>query len=91
MEGHLNLSNNYDNPFYVEVLTQDLNTYELKTFRVQHDETQLTTYLRKFAKKHNSENLNKIYLIRSVKNNKIAAWFGLKAATLPYNDEVTAI
>ena len=55
-------------------------------FRVQHDEVQLSAYLRKFAKKHDSEKINRIYLIRSSKTGQLAAWFGLKAATLPYND-----
>ena len=72
--------------FYIEQLTDDLNSYELKMFRVQHDETQLTDYLRKFAKKHQTSNVNKIYLIRYSSTGQIAAWFGLKAATLPYND-----
>ena len=39
------------NDFYVEQLSQDLNSYELKMFRVQHEETQLSNYLKKFAKK----------------------------------------
>lgn len=55
-------------------------------FRVQHDETQLTAYLKKFAKKHDAEKINKIYLVRSSSTGQLAAWFGLKAATLPYND-----
>lgn len=71
---------------YVEHLTQELNSYELKMFRVQHDETQLTAYLKKFAKKHEASNDNKIYLVRSVATGQLVAWFGLKAATLPYND-----
>lgn len=29
---------------YVEHLTQELNSYELKMFRVQHDETQFFEY-----------------------------------------------
>ena len=73
-------------PFYLEELSQDLNCYELKMFRVQHDETQLTAYLKKFAKKHDAEKINKIYLVRSSSTGQLAAWFGLKAATLPYND-----
>lgn len=75
-----------DGLFYVEQLTQDINSYELKMFRVQHDETQLTAYLKKFAKKHVEALQNKIYLVRSAKTGQLAAWFGLKAATLPYND-----
>lgn len=72
--------------FYIEPLTQDLNSYELKMFRVQHDEEQLSVYLRKFAKKHDVSHINKVYLVRSSKTGQLAAWFGLKAATLPYND-----
>lgn len=74
-------------PFYIEPISQDVNSYELKMFRIQHDETQLLSYLKKFAKKHEQEKVNKIYLIRSNKTGQIAAWFGLKAATLPYNDK----
>lgn len=72
--------------FYIEQLTDELNSYELKMFRVQHDETQLVNYLKKFAKKHHASNVNKIYLVRYSATGQIAAWFGLKAATLPYND-----
>ena len=82
---HLTLKNN-SLPFYIEQISQDVNSYELKMFRVQHDEIQLSTYLKKFAKKHAVEKLNKIYLLRSSKTGMLAAWFGLKAATLPYND-----
>lgn len=72
--------------FYVEQITEDVNSYELKTFRVQHDEAQLTNYLKKLAKKHQSSKVNKIYLVRYSSTGQIVAWFGLKAATLPYND-----
>lgn len=72
--------------FYIEPLTENTNSYELKTFRVQHDEGQLTDYLKKFAKKHQASKVNKIYLVRYSSTGQIAAWFGLKAATLPYND-----
>lgn len=72
--------------FYTETLTQEVSSYELKMFRVQHDEGQLASYLKKFAKKHEAEKLNKIYLVRSSKTGQLVAWFGLKAATLPYND-----
>ncbi len=75
-----------ENLFYIESLTQEVNSYELKMFRVQHDEGQLASYLKKFSKKHDAEKLNKIYLVRSSKTGQLAAWFGLKAATLPYND-----
>lgn len=71
---------------YVEHLTQELNSYELKMFRVQHDETQLSTYLKKMSKRHEASYDNKIYLVRSVATGQLVAWFGLKAATLPYND-----
>lgn len=74
------------NDFYVEQLSQDLNSYELKMFRVQHEETQLSNYLKKFAKKHQEAKTNKIYLVRYSSTGQIVAWFGLKAATLPYND-----
>ena len=75
-----------DNTFYLEELTQDTNSYELKVFRAQHGETQLETYLKKYAKKHTENHVNKIYLVRSTRTQQLAAWFGLKAATLPYND-----
>ena len=72
--------------FYIEPLTEDLNSYELKMFRVQHDEEQLSSYLKKYAKKHQAAHINNIYLIRYSSTKQIVAWFGLKAATLPYND-----
>ena len=75
-----------DNTFYLEELTPDANSYELKMFRSQHGETQLETYLKKYAKKHSENRVNKIYLVRSTRTNQLAAWFGVKAATLPYND-----
>ena len=75
-----------DKTFYLEELTSDLNSYELKMFRAQHDENQLELYLKKYAKKHTENKINKIYLIRSSKTRQLAAWFGLKTATLPFND-----
>ena len=75
-----------NNIFYLEELSQDTFSYELKMFRAQHDESQLEKYLKNYAKKHVEKNVNKIYLVRSSKNKQIAAWFGLKTATLPYND-----
>ena len=75
-----------DKTFYIEELTPEINSYELKMFRSQHDEHQLESYLKKFAKKHTEGRVNKIYFIRSVRTGQLAAWFGLKAATLPYND-----
>lgn len=74
-------------PFIIEELTQDTSSYELKSFRVQHDETQLTKYLKKTAKQHVKNAINKIYLIRNPKTNTIVCWFGLKTATLPFNDK----
>lgn len=74
-------------PFYIEPLSADINSYELKKFRVQHDETQLKKYLCKMAKKHHVQVLNKIYLVRETRTKNLVAWFGLKAATLPYNDK----
>lgn len=76
-----------ESPFYVELLSSSMNSYELKKFRIQHDETQLTNYLCKIAKKHQKENLNKIYLVRQRTSDSLVAWFALKAATLPYNDK----
>lgn len=76
-----------ENLFYWEQLDSNINSYELKMFRVQHGEIQLTDYLKKYAKKHQENSINKIYLIRSIATGQIAAWFGLKAATLPYNDK----
>lgn len=61
--------------FYIEPLTENTNSYELKTFRVQHDEGQLTDYLKKFAKKHQASKVNKIYLVRYSSPGQIAAWF----------------
>ena len=71
---------------FVERLPEELNSYELKMFRVQHDETQLSLYLRRLAKKHDLSGDNRIYLVRSVAAKQLIGWFGLKAATLPYND-----
>lgn len=75
-----------DKTFCLEELTAGVNSYELKMFRSQHGENQLETYLKKYAKKHVESKLNKIYLVRSSKTQHLAAWFGLKAATLPYTD-----
>ncbi len=36
--------------FYIEQLSDELNSYEQKMFRVQHDETQLVTYLKNFLR-----------------------------------------
>ena len=74
-------------PFSIEEISTSTSTYELKRFRVQHDEVQLSKYLIKQAKNHNAEGLNKIYLVRNKKSGTIVAWFGLKSATLPYNDK----
>lgn len=76
-----------DNLFYVEHLDSSINSYELKMFRVQHEENQLTNYLKKYARVHQENSINKIYLVRSISTGQLAAWFGLKAATLPYNDK----
>lgn len=76
--------------FYIERLSQNLNSYELKMFRVQHDEVQLSSQLKKLAKKHEASGDNRIYLVRSVATGQLIAWFGLKAATLPYNDKDNA-
>lgn len=74
-------------PFYIEELSSSTSSYELKKFRVQHDEIQLSKYLSKQAKKHNTDGLNKIYLVRNKKTGTIVAWFGLKSATLPFNNK----
>lgn len=76
-----------DSPFYVELLSDNVNSYELKKFRVQHDETQLVKYLSKLAKKHNNDLINRTYLVREIFSKNIVAFFSLKAATLPYNDK----
>lgn len=76
--------NNFD--FYIEPLTEELNSYELKKFRVQHGEEQFSHYLKKLAKKHQVSKINKIYLVRYSSTGQIVGWFGLKNATLPYND-----
>lgn len=73
-------------PFYVEPLSASINSYELKKFRVQHDERQLTKYLCKKAKKHEATLMNKTFLVREKKSKNIVAFFSLKAATLPYKD-----
>ncbi len=75
-----------DKTFYLEEFSPNTSSYELKMFRSQHDESQLETYLKKLARKHTESQINKIYLVRSTKTQQLAAWFGLKAATLPYND-----
>ena len=53
-------------PFYIEELSQDLNSYELKMFRIQHDETQLTMYLCKLAKQHQEQSINKTFLVNFI-------------------------
>ncbi len=73
--------------YYLEHLSDDVNSYESKKFRIQHEETQLTKYLVKFAKKHEIAMLNKTYLVRDKHNKNLLAWFSLKNATLPYNDK----
>lgn len=74
-------------PFYIDELSQDLNSYELKMFRIQHDETDLKKYLCKVAKKHQSDCINKTFLVREKNSNNLVAFFCLKSATLPYNDK----
>lgn len=76
-----------DSPFFVELLDSDLNSYELKMFRIQHDETQISKYLCKLAKKHQEQNINKVFLVRDCVNKNLIAFFALKAATLPYNNK----
>ena len=73
--------------YYLEHLSDKTNSYELKMFRVQHEETQLTRYLVNMAKKHERMMLNKTYLVRDKNNRNLVAWFSLKNATLPYNDK----
>ena len=53
-------------PFYIEELSQDLNSYELKMFRIQYDETQLTKYLSKLAKQHQEQSINKTFLVNFI-------------------------
>lgn len=67
--------------YYIEHLSDDVNSYELKKFRTQHCEIQLTKYLVKIAKKHENSMLNKTYLVRDKKNRNLVAWFSLKNAT----------
>lgn len=76
-----------NSPFYTELLTENVNSYELKTFRIQHDETQLLKYLSKYAKKHNKDSMNRTYLVRDIESKNIVCFFSLKSATLPYNDK----
>ena len=73
--------------YYLEHLSDKINSYELKMFRVQYEETQLTRYLVNMAKKHERMMLNKTYLVRDKNNRNLVAWFSLKNATLPYNDK----
>ena len=76
-----------NSPFYIKELSEDLNSYELKSFRIQHDETQIVKYLVKFAKKHQKQLLNKTFLVRETGSDNLVAFYSLKAATLPYNDK----
>lgn len=76
-----------DSPFYIKELSEDLNSYELKSFRIQHDETQIVKYLVKFAKKHQKQLLNKTFLVRETGSDNLVAFYSLKAATLPYNEK----
>lgn len=75
-----------ESPFYIQHLSEYVNSYELKKFRVQYDEVQLVKYLVKKAKTHEKDNMNKTYLVRDKTNENLVAFFCLKAATLPYND-----
>ena len=45
-----------ESPFYIQHLSEDVNSYELKKFRVQYDEVQLVKYLVKKAKTHENDN-----------------------------------
>ena len=74
-------------PFYIEELSEELNSYELKSFKIQHEEFQLTRYLVKLAKKHQKQLLNKTFLVREKGSDNLVAFYSLKAATLPYNDK----
>ena len=76
-----------NSPFYIKELSEDLNSYELKSFRIQHDETQIVKYLVKFAKKHQKQLLNKTFLVRESGSDNLVAFYSLKAATLPYNEK----
>ena len=76
-----------NNLFYLDCLKADTSSYELKSFRIQHDESQLTRYLVKYARKHEEECMNKTYLVRNKSTGCIFAWFSLKAATLPFNQK----
>ena len=76
-----------NSPFYIEELSDNLNSYELKSFRIKHDETQIIKYLVKFAKKHQKQLLNKTFLVRESGSNNLVAFYSLKAATLPYNEK----
>lgn len=76
-----------NSPFYIKELSEDLNSYELKSFRIQHDETQIVKYLVKFAKKHQKQLLNKTFLVRETGSDNLVAFYSLKAATLPYNEK----
>lgn len=73
--------------FYLEQLDSSINSYELKMFRVQHEETQLSSYLKKYARTHQENSINKIYFVRRASTGHLVGWFGLKAATLPYNNK----
>ena len=73
--------------YYLEHLSDKINSYELKMFRVQHEEFQLTRYLVKLAKKHQKQLLNKTFLVREKGSDNLVAFYSLKAATLPYNDK----
>ena len=73
--------------YYLEHLFDKINSYELKMFRVQHEEFQLTRYLVKLAKKHQKQLLNKTFLVREKGSDNLVAFYSLKAATLPYNDK----
>ena len=68
-----------NSPFYTELLTENVNSYELKTFRIQHDETQLLKYLSKYAKKHNKDSMNRTYLVRDIESKNIVCFFSLKS------------
>lgn len=50
---------NFD--FYIEQLSVDLNSYELKMFRVQHDEIQFSTY----SDTNNSLNMQNLIMMKA--------------------------
>jgi hypothetical protein len=77
-----------ENPlYYCQHLSASTTNCELKTFKPLYDEVALAKYLKKIAKIHEKDNLNRTYIVRSSVSDIFVGWFGLKVSSLPYQYE----